>query len=193
MHQKHHQSRVLQWCQIPANLLGRGCLIPSYHFKRLSLNLDASQTSRTKSCKATLATNNLVSVSEHTAETAVRVQKMRAELPLLRQRYHRPLLGHKASPGKGQDPRLSEPFLPFHNVWAKKGRIDGKHGNTFTHKCGSGANSKNCVTLLPGLSIWGWPRKFLMPRFTHWVGYPPAPQQRRAWSPAVLLPSPVPP
>lgn len=116
MHQKHHQSRVLQRCQIPANLLGRGCLIPSYHFKRLSLNLDASQTSRTKSCKTTLATNNLMSVLGHTAETAVRVQKRRAELPLLHQRYHRPLLRHKASPEKGQDSCLSEPFHSFPSI-----------------------------------------------------------------------------
>lgn len=89
--------------QIPANLRGHGCLIPSCHFERLGLNLDALQTSRTKNCKTTLAANNLTSMSGYAAETVVRVQKRRAELPLLHHRYHRPPRGHKASPGKGQD------------------------------------------------------------------------------------------
>lgn len=98
--------------QIPANLLGPGCPIPSRHFKRLSLNLDALQTSRTKNCKTTLAANNRTSIWGHAAEVEVRVQKRGAGSPLFHQRYQRPLLGHKASPGKGQDSCPSEAEQP---------------------------------------------------------------------------------
>lgn len=76
-HQKHHQGRVLQWCQGPANLLGPGCLIPSCHFKRLSLSSDALQASRTRA-----TANKVTSILGRAAETAVRMQKGRTEWPL---------------------------------------------------------------------------------------------------------------